>query len=334
MCLTHLRRESLTIGKLLNITFPQRLMSVSSQVALITGASSGLGVHFARELARRNWDLVITARRQSRLLRLQKELQDAHDVQVHPIALDLSGRDGARQLFDEVESLQYNVRVLVNNAGVGHYGPMVDQPLESIDNMIQLNLASLTTLTRLFADRMKATGGGHILQNASFSGFTPVPRYAVYAATKSYVLSLAQAMRYELHRHHVNVSVLCPGFAQSGFFETAGHEPTRWMRMMTLDPAKVAHSGIKGLFRGRAVIVPGLLYKAYALALRMMPRSMACALAAGVIKSQTLSQTLSPSQSQMQDDGSLLVARPHDGDVVEEDQPVQVSEFGETQRAG
>ena len=152
--------------------------------------------------------------------------------------------------------------------------------------MVQINLASVTRLTRLFADRMKAAGGGHILQNASFSGLVAVPRYSIYAATKSYVVSMGLSLRYELRKSGVHLTVLCPGFTTSEFFGVAGIEVTRLMRPMILDPQKVAEAGISGLFRHRALIVPGAIYKIFAAILRVLPRYMACALAAGMVKNR------------------------------------------------
>ncbi len=200
------------------------------------------------------------------------------------IQQDLSEAGSARQLFDRVQERGDLVRVLVNNAGVGHYGIVIEQPLESIETMIQVNLAAATGLTRLFGAEMKTAGGGYILQNASFSGFVAIPRYAVYAATKSYLVSLGLAMRYELRKSGVHVSVLCPGFAGSEFLAAAGHDVTGVMRRIELDPQKVAEAGIAGLFDRRAVIVPGAVYKTFGVLLRILPRYSAAALAAGLIK--------------------------------------------------
>ena len=262
-------------------------MTSLHEVALITGASSGLGARFAHILAREKWDLVITGRRLDRLEALRDEIEQQYGVSVRAVCQDLSKRDSAQQLFDQVQESGDLVRVLVNNAGLGHYGPMMDQSAESVEAIVQINLASVTRLTRLFAGRMKAAGGGYILQNASFSGLVAVPRYSIYAATKSYVVSMGLSLRYELRRSGVHLTVLCPGFTTSEFFGVAGIEMTRLMRPLMLDPQKVAEAGISGLFRDRALIVPGAIYKVFAAILRVLPRSMACALAAGLVKNRS-----------------------------------------------
>ncbi len=230
--------------------------------------------------------MIVTARRGDRLEALRSELEKDYGVSVRTIQQDLSEADSAKRIFDRVQESGDLVRVLVNNAGMGHYGAAIEQTVENIERMIQVNLASVTGLTRLFGAQMKAAGGGYILQNASFSGFVPIPRYAIYAATKSYLVSMGLAMRYELRKSGVHTSVLCPGFAGSGFLEAAGHEVTGLIRLIELDPQKVAEAGIAGLFRRQALIVPGAVYKIYGLLLRVLPRYAACALAAGLVKNR------------------------------------------------
>lgn len=253
-------------------------------LALVTGASSGIGVEFARELARRGYDLVITARRLERLAQVQQELQTAHGVQVTPIASDLGAPAGADQLCDEVQRAGLNVQLLVNNAGVGKFGPFLEQSPAELLEMIQVNLASLTTLTRRFAETMRDQGGGYILNNASYSGLQPVPYYAVYSSTKAYVVAFSHTIRYDLRRCNVHVSVVCPGFFRSEFFDVAHQELSPLVRLMMLDGAFVARAGIRGLLRKKAVIVPGLGYKFFALSTKLMPRTMATVLGQYVVQ--------------------------------------------------
>lgn len=253
-------------------------------LALVTGASSGIGVEFARELARRGYDLVVTARRLERLTQVQQEIQATHGGQVTPIASDLGAPDGADRLFEEVQRAGLNVRLLVNNAGVGKFGPFLEQAPEELLEMIQVNLTSLTTLTRRFAQAMRDQGGGYILNNASYSALQPVPYYATYSSTKAYVLALSHTIRYDLRRCNVHVSVVCPGFFRSEFFDKARQQPSLLVRWMMLDGAYVARAGIRGLLRKKAVIVPGLGYKFFALSARLMPRTMATALGQYVVQ--------------------------------------------------
>ncbi|GMQ80313.1 MAG: SDR family oxidoreductase [Planctomycetia bacterium] len=256
-----------------------------SHVALVTGASSGIGVEFARLLARRGSELVISARRRDRLEKLRHELQSAHGVPVTVIPCDLARPDGPQQLVDQVGDLGKSVTVLINNAGFGAYGPVVEQDLDEIEAMIQVNVTSLTMLARFFAADMGRRGAGFILNVASFAALQPIPRYAVYSGTKAYVIALSQALRHEARRHGVQVSTLVPGFTTTEFHLVARHRKTRMMRWTSLKPAQVARAGLDGLSRGKAIIVPGLWYKAAAMAARVMPRQVASELAAAVVKS-------------------------------------------------
>lgn len=259
-------------------------MAQPRPLALVTGASSGIGVEFARELAGRGYDLVITARRLERLAEVGQELQATQGVQVTTIRSDLGAADGADRLFEDVQRAGLKVQLLVNNAGVGKFGPFLDQSPAELLEMIQVNLASLTTLTRRFAQAMRDQGGGYILNNASYSALQPVPYYAVYSATKAYVLALSHTIRYDLRRANVHVSVVCPGFFRSEFFDGARQEPSRLVRWLMLDGAYVARAGIRGVLRKQAVIVPGLSYKFFALSARLMPRTMATVLGQFVVQ--------------------------------------------------
>jgi len=259
-------------------------MPASREVALVTGASSGLGNRFAHLLAQRGWDLIVTGRRIDLLEELRRKIEQDYAVSVQVISHDLSEANSAKQLFDRIQESGDQVHVLVNNAGVGHYGQSLDQPLQSIAGMVNVNVVATTELTRLFGERMKATGGGYILQNASFSGFVALPRYSIYAATKAYIVSLGLAMRYELRKSGVSITVLCPGFAATDFFDAAGHKMTGLMRLICMDPQMIAEAGIDGLFRKRSLIVPGTIYKFCALLLRVLPRYTATAFAAAIVK--------------------------------------------------
>ena len=245
----------------------------------MTGASSGIGVDFARELAKRGFDLIITARRQDRLDQVREAICRDFSAQVTVLVNDLSAPDGARRLYDEASSLDQPVTMLVNNAGFGQFGPLIGQTPEMIETMIQVNVMSLAILSRLFAADMKQRGGGYILNNASFSAIQPPPQYAVYSGTKAFVLAFSQALRHDLRRSHVKVSALCPGFFRSEFLDLAGQKPSLIVKCITLDSRRVARAGIAGVLRGKAVIIPGVVYKSLNLLMRFLPRTVATSVA-------------------------------------------------------
>lgn len=261
-------------------------MDATRKLALVTGASSGLGTQFAHVLAEQGYDIIVTARRRERLDLLQSQIAKSHEVQVYPLAADLAQAAGVDSLLRQVADIKRPVHLLVNNAGMGTYGPLLGQRDEQIDEMIQVNLVSLTRLTRHFAETMKGQGSGSILQISSYAGLQPIPRYAVYSATKAYVIAFTQALRYEFRKCGLKTSVCCPGFMATEFHDVAQHRKTRAMRMLTVDARRVAEQAIRGLERGKLVITPGWWYGINNLVLRFLPRSTSAALAAGVVKSK------------------------------------------------
>ncbi len=262
-----------------------RAREAQRDLALVTGASSGIGAEIARALAARRIDLVVSARREERLDALQAELERAHGVRVTPIAVDLDTAGGADRLVDEIDKRQFAVSMLVNNAGFGFYGEVAKQPRERIDSMLQVNVRAVTTLSRRLAAGMVERRRGHILNMSSFAALQPIPRYSVYSGAKAYVLAYSLGLRHELARRGVMVSVACPGFTSTEFHQVAEHQKTALMRWTTLDPVHVARACVAGMLRGKAVIVPGLVYKAALLGGRFLPRSLGAAISAGVVKS-------------------------------------------------
>jgi len=254
-------------------------MSSKIGCALVTGASSGIGEDFARELAARGYDLILSARRRDRLEALKEELTASFPIKIEVLVADLSEPTGAQQLFDQIELLSSPVKLLVNNAGLGLFGAFKSQSLLDLQSMIQVNLTSLTTLTRLFADQMSRAGGGYILNVASFSAIQPTPDYAVYSGTKAFVLAFSQALNHGLYQRKVRVCALCPGFFESEFFAGSGQRPSFIVKMIMLNRRSVARAGIVGVLRGRTLVVPGVFYKCLNLMLRFTPRSLATALA-------------------------------------------------------
>ena len=175
--------------------------------ALLTGASSGIGLSMARQLAKQGWHLILVARRTDRLTQLKAELEAAHHISVHLIPQDLSAPDAAQQLFEAARPWQ--VDALINNAGSGMQGRFLDMDPAALDQMLRLNVHSLTHLTRLFAREMQGRDG-YILNVASAAAFLPSPWVSSYAATKAYVRSFSEALRYELRSTGVSVTTLYP----------------------------------------------------------------------------------------------------------------------------
>jgi short-subunit dehydrogenase len=259
-------------------------MEAQKQRALVTGASSGLGVEIARVLAKRGIDLAISARRQDRLETLAADLRTSYGIDVIVLPADLSTPLGPQHLFDAVQATGTQIDIVVNNAGFGHFGPFLDQSLEQIEEMLLVDVRALTILTRLFAATMKQQGGGRFLQVSSFAGLQPIPRYSVYSAAKSYVVILTQALRHELMPVGIHVSVVVPGFMPTEFHEVAHHEKTRMMRLLSMPASYVARKAVAGMFRGKMVITPGLFYQLNQLTLGLLPRSAASALSSWVVK--------------------------------------------------
>ena len=241
-------------------------------LALVTGASSGIGVELARELARDGHDLVLTARTVMPMENLAAELAAWGAASVI-IPVDLSEPSGAAALASAIEARGLTVEVLVNNAGLGAVGRFDQADPVRISEMVQVNIVALTELTRLLLPGMVARGRGLVMLVGSTAGFQPGPGMAVYFATKAYVLSLGEALAYELRRTGVGVTVLCPGATATNFFTVAGANNTimagRFRRMMRA--ADVARLGCRGLAAGRRVVITGVMNKLLAFAGRFAP---------------------------------------------------------------
>jgi short-subunit dehydrogenase len=244
-------------------------MATTRPVAVVTGASAGIGRELAHVLAREGHDLVLVARREAELTELARELKEKHGVDSQVRPTDLAEPGAARQL---VESLG-NVDVLVNNAGFGGHGAFVSRDRDAELRMIAVNVAALTDLTRLVLPGMVARGRGSILNVASTAAFQPGPFMAVYYATKAYVLSFSQAIAEELSGTGVTVTCLCPGVTETEFQKVAGVEHVPLTKgPLSMTAAAVAEAAYKGMARGRLLVVPGVHNKIGAQSTRIAPR--------------------------------------------------------------
>lgn len=246
-----------------------------ADLAVVTGASSGIGIDFADELHQRGYRLLLTGRDEQRLEQVRARLQTGRaGMETIDIAcLDLNESTGPRQLLEQACQLG-TPRVLINNAGVGDIGDFLAQSPAAWEAMIETNIVSLTRLCQLFATEMARQAGGYILNHASFSALQPPSRYAVYAATKSYVLTLSEALHQHLASRRVSVTALCSGFFDSGFLEKIGQPTGGWVDWMTLDSRRVAQAGLRGMFRSKSLVVPGWRYKFLRLLLGLFPRKL------------------------------------------------------------
>jgi uncharacterized protein len=248
--------------------------NLNGKWALVTGASSGFGIEFAKLLAERKANLVLVARRTEPMDSLAEELRQMHSVHVVVEGMDLSGAGAGAELKARIDARGIPVETLVNNAGYGLYGAFLDQPLEKIANMLQLNMITVTELTYVFARDMVKRRSGYILLTASLLGYQAVPGYAAYAATKAYVLLFGEALHQELEPHGVAVTALCPGMSETSFGEVAGQKLSPLLRIMLMKPRPVAKAGVLAMLGHRATVVPGFLNKATVFLDRLMPRPM------------------------------------------------------------
>ncbi|MEJ2719127.1 MAG: SDR family oxidoreductase [Deltaproteobacteria bacterium] len=240
--------------------------------ALVTGASTGIGRELSRLFALEGTNLVLVARRVERLNTLAAEISSKHGVRVNVLAKDLSLPTSADEIHAELGRQAIEVDILVNNAGAQVYGPFHEVDADRLLQLIQLNLVSLTRLTRLFLHGMIERGHGHILNLGSTGSFAPGPLNAVYCASKAYVLSFTEAIAEELAGTGITVTALCPGATVTEFAKRAGIEDVRLFRMSGMDAVKVARAGHQALLRGRRVVVPGLANKLTVLSAAFLPR--------------------------------------------------------------
>jgi uncharacterized protein len=256
---------------------------LKGRTALVTGASSGLGAAFARLLAARGANLVITARRADNLRSLAAELTERHGIRVEVVPLDLTEPDAPAKLWAATEGAGRAVDVLINNAGGGVYQRFLDTDRARIAGQIQLNLVALTELTHRFAGAMLGRGRGHVLNVASIGAYTPTPALAVYSATKAFVRDFTEALAYELRHTPVRVCCLCPGGTATEFFQASGQAPPAVVRATFMSAERCATIGLRALFGGRRNVIAGLMNKLSMFLLRFMPRRAIVRLTALVI---------------------------------------------------
>jgi short-subunit dehydrogenase len=242
--------------------------------ALITGASSGIGLELARQCAQNKINLVLVARSASKLEQVATELQTEHKIQVRTIIKDLSKPTAPQEIFDEIQTENININILINNAGFSNYGQFGFTDIQKEAELLQVNIVALTTLTKLFLPYMIKEKSGKILNLGSIASFFPGPLMTTYFSSKAYILSFSQSLAGELQGSGITVSCLCPGPTQTGFASRSGMNNPASFGKFSESAKEVAQVGFDGLMNGKSIIVIGALNKLAIFAIRFAPRSL------------------------------------------------------------
>jgi short-subunit dehydrogenase len=254
---------------------PPKRNRVHHQTALVTGGSGGIGLELAKVLARNGFDLVLVSRKRYTLEAAAGQLEGKFDVKAHVFAADLRRREAPEAIYDFLQNEIIPIEVLVNNAGFGLGGEFSETELSRELEMIQVNIAALTHLTKLFLPPMIKRRSGRVLNLASTAAFQPGPLMAVYYATKAYVLSFSEALAEELRNSGVTVTALCPGPTQTDFADTAEVGSSRLFNAFGIaDAADVAKYGFDAMMHGKRLAIPGIRNKIIAQANRFTPRAL------------------------------------------------------------
>lgn len=246
------------------------------ETVLITGGSKGIGLEIAKQFARNHYNLVLVSRDEKTLDEVAQSLHSTGAENVISLAIDLSQADSPQALYQEIQNRGIQIDVLVNNAGVGLYGNFAEADQDQELQMMQLNMLTLTTLTKLFLKPMLKRGHGRVLNVASLVAYQPGgARMAVYYATKSYVLSFSKGLSVELRGTGVKVTALCPGPVATNFEFISGADKTVLYRLPKLSPKRVAIAAYRATRRGSRIVIPGFLSKILAFAGELPPRRIA-----------------------------------------------------------
>lgn len=246
----------------------------STEAALITGASSGIGFHLAREFARHGHPVILVAPVQEELDAIAADIRSDFAVTAHALAHDLREETAADAIFGQLAALGVMPGILVNNAGLGRRGHFWEIPLEDDIGMIRLNIEAVIRLTKRGLPLLLQRGAGRILNTASIAGFEPGPLLAVYHATKAFVLSWSESLATELEDTPVSVTALCPGPVDTDFFPKADMVDTgAFQKARVMSPQDVAEAAYTALMAGDRVVVPGVANKAMVFSRRFLPES-------------------------------------------------------------
>lgn len=243
------------------------------RAVLITGASSGLGLEFAKLFAKDGYNLVLTARNEGRLYALKNEFETKYHVEVYVCVKDLSADNSALDVYDYILEKGIRIDILINNAGFGDYGKFVASDLKKQTEMVQVNAVAVMQLCYLFGKSMEKQGHGMILNMCSTAGFQPGPLMSVYYATKAFVLSFTEALAVEMKESGVFVTAFCPGPTNTGFVKNANLEDSGLFKhLKNASPKEVAGCGYQKMKKQKVVVVHGFTNKVLVVLAKLLPR--------------------------------------------------------------
>jgi uncharacterized protein len=253
--------------------------------ALITGASGGIGYHFAHELARKKHNILLVARSEQKLKELSNQLVERYGVKCNYVAMDLSMPNAAQLLFGWCLTNKYDIDILINNAGYGIFGYFDKQDVMEVKNMMQLNMNAMMELCHIFLPGLKLKPRSYILNVSSTASYQAVPTLSVYAATKAFVVSFTRGLRYELKGSSVSVTCLSPGATSTNFVERARLDAIKERAdKFSMSAQAVAKIGIEGMFASKAEIIPGFVNWISSQLTGFVPKSITEKIAAGLYK--------------------------------------------------
>lgn len=253
----------------------------AGNTVLVTGASSGIGEAFARSLAVRGANLILTARSEDKLNLIAEELREKYRISVHVFPVDLVAPRAPQQLFEEIRASGLFVNVLVNSAGFGKWAHFLGESLDTYEEMLTLNMTALVKLTYLCLPGMLARGKGGVINVASTAAFQPAPYIAVYSATKAFVLSFTEALAGEYHERNIRILALCPGYTDTNFNSIA-HVNAAGIRFAT--PEAVAEAGLNAFLQGKSYLVHGCPNYLTSLLPRILSRAKVIKIVANIFK--------------------------------------------------
>lgn len=248
------------------------MKTTSHSCVLITGASSGFGEEFARQYAAKGHSLVLVARRLEKLTALAEALRNDYRIDVIVEQVDLSKTTEVVDLYQRLKERRVDIEILINNAGYGLQGPFLEGPLTGALEMLDLDVASLTAVTYLFAEDMRVKRRGKILLVSSLLAYQGVKNFAVYAAAKAYVLRFGEALHREFKQDGVTVTTICPGVSDTGFAMVAQQKITPMLKFLMMKPGPVVRAGIQALDSKRISTTPGFGNKAFVFFMWSTPR--------------------------------------------------------------
>ncbi len=241
-------------------------------LALITGASQGIGLMYARELASRGYDIFMVSNQERQLADESARIEKDFGVKTHVRCMDLAAENAADELFEYSKQQGFEVEVLINNAGVFFFNPLSRTPEARINLMIHLHVRTVTQMCRLFGDDMSKRGHGHILNMSSMSAWMAMPGIQIYNATKAYILNFSRSLWYELRPLGVSVTAVCPGAVDTGLYGLS----TYWRRVavaigVSMPPEKLVKKALKAMFRGKKQAIPGAINRPFIFVIKHLP---------------------------------------------------------------